>query len=63
MERAGARMPLHSRVMTELARGARAHEHSQQLVAAHALLHAQLLATLAQVQARRDELHSARRRA
>jgi hypothetical protein len=63
MERADARAPLHSRLMLELDRGARAQQHSQQLVAAHALLDAQLRATLAEVRARRHELRSARQRA
>jgi hypothetical protein len=63
MDRAGARAPLHSRLMVELDRGARAQQDSRQLVAAHALLDAQLRATIAHVHARRERLRSARRRA
>jgi hypothetical protein len=63
MERAGARAPLHSRLMVELDRGARAQQRSQQLVAAHALLDAQLRATVEHVRDRRERLRSARRRA
>jgi hypothetical protein len=47
--------------MAELDRGARARQHSQQLVAAHAVLDAQLRATLAHVRARRERLRSGRR--
>ena len=63
MKRAGAEAPLHSRLMMELDRGARAQEHSQQLVAAHVLLDADVRATLEQVRVRRNERHAARRRA
>jgi hypothetical protein len=63
MERAGARVSLHSQLMVELDRSARAQQHSRQLVAAHAVLDAQLRATVAQLRARRDERRAARRRA
>jgi hypothetical protein len=64
MERTGAAEALlHSRLMLEIDRGTRAQQRSQQLVAVHALLDAQVRATLEEVRARRHERRSARRRA
>ena len=62
MDRAGARAPLHSRLMVELDRGARAQQHSQELVDAHALLDAQVRATIAHVRDRRERLRCGRSR-
>jgi hypothetical protein len=49
--------------MQEVDRCARAQQRSQQLVAAHALLDAELRATVAHVRARRERRRSGRRSA
>jgi hypothetical protein len=54
---------MHWRLMAQLDRGIRALHHSQELVAEHARLDAEVHATLAQVQARRHALAAERRRA
>ena len=63
MEGTSGRAPLHTRLMAELDRGARAQQHSQQLISTHALLDAQARATVAHVRARCEWLRAARRRA
>ena len=63
MERVDAEPSLHRRVMVALARGARAQQHSKDLVAAHAALDAQVRASITEVRARRRTAQVARRRA
>jgi hypothetical protein len=63
MERADAESSLHRRLMAALARGARAQEHSKDLVATHVALDAKVRASITEVRARRRNAQAARRRA
>ena len=63
MEPADAEPSLHHRLMAALARGARAQEHSKDLVAAHAALDAKARASITEVRARRHDAQVSRRRA
>jgi len=56
MERGGARAPMHSRLMAELDRGARAQERSRELVAMHARLDAEVRAQVAALRDLRAQL-------
>jgi hypothetical protein len=62
MERDGAGMSLHMRLMAALARGARAQEDSRELLELMGALRARLDDTRAQSQMRRAERDVARRR-